>query len=448
MSARVFIIIMTIVHLFSMSLKVYLTESQKKRRLSKDVSVFFSSERYSEYMNYFADSCKIRFFFAGVSSLAVIALYSTDVFRVIDNITKGKQYNAFFISFFIFNVGRWIADAYFEYSDTHFIREKYHLDMHIDREKDSILSITLRKIVNITKDIGLRLLIILLAERVSINFKTSSPTFGNAVLYATFVILVPLTFSLALAAAFYIFSYWRFKESYTFKPMPRGNLRRKIEALQINSPKKLKRIYIYNESKWSTAKKVFFSPIPWKRELVIADNYLTDNLEKELLAVLSHNFFYLKQRKTGFLLLLIIGLIAFVGATIGMSHRTEVNEWFYDWIRESFCISSVNYYLYIELALAVILPFRKLVGIVLNYFSRRNEFQADLEVVKNGYGKELIAILIDQSSEKLINFDPHPILEFLDYSQPGLVRRIYSIQAALNSMIPGLESHSQYLKIP
>ena len=125
MSARVYIILVTVVSLFSMSIKVYLTETQKKRRLPKNVSVFFSPERYNEYMNYFADSCKIRFFFAGVSSLGVIALYSTDVFQAIENITKDNRYNAFFISYFIFNVGRWIADIHFDYCDTHIIRAKY-----------------------------------------------------------------------------------------------------------------------------------------------------------------------------------------------------------------------------------------------------------------------------------------------------------------------------------
>ena len=69
--------------------------------------------------------------------------------------------------------------------------------------------------------------------------------------------------------------------------MPDGDLRVKIMSLQEGSKKKVRKIYIYDESKKSTSKNAFLLKFLWHREFGIADNFMNENEEEELLAVLS-----------------------------------------------------------------------------------------------------------------------------------------------------------------
>lgn len=65
-----------------------------------------------------------------------------------------------------------------------------------------------------------------------------------------------------------------------------------------------------------------------------------------------------------------------------------------------------------------------------NYKSRRNEYEADMEAVKNGLGEELITTFSKMTSDELIDLNPHPLLECLDFDHPGMYRRISYIREA------------------
>ena len=94
-----------------------------------------------------------------------------------------------------------------------------------------------------------------------------------------------------------VFHYFLMKKRYTFTPLPEGDLRDKISALLVGCKKEVSEIYIYDESKKSTEKNAFLLKLLWHREFGIADNFVNENDERELLAVLSHEIGHLKHRK-------------------------------------------------------------------------------------------------------------------------------------------------------
>ena len=100
------------------------------------------------------------------------------------------------------------------------------------------------------------------------------------------------------------------------------------------------------------------------------------------------------------------------------------------WVRRSFGITVNNYYLLMTVISSVLLPVLKIAGIFTNYRSRSEEYEADREAVKNGYGEDLIATFKRLSSDELVNVDPHPLLEALEYDHPGMYRRIKAIREA------------------
>ena len=53
-----------------------------------------------------------------------------------------------------------------------------------------------------------------------------------------------------------------------------------------------------------------------------------------------------------------------------------------------------------------------------------------MEAVKNGLGEELITTFSKMTSDELIDLNPHPVLEWLDFDHPGMYRRISYIREA------------------
>ena len=71
-----------------------------------------------------------------------------------------------------------------------------------------------------------------------------------------------------------------------------------------------------------------------------------------------------------------------------------------------------------------------LVNVFESYKSKWEEYEADREAVKNGYGEVLITTFKTLSSDELVNVNPHPFIEFTQYDHPGMYRRIKAIKEA------------------
>jgi STE24 endopeptidase len=210
----------------------------------------------------------------------------------------------------------------------------------------------------------------------------------------------------------------------------RGELKDKIWKLQEDSKKKVKEIYIYNESKKSTTKNAFLIKLPWRREFGIADNFINENAEDELLAVLSHEVGHLKHKKNiwdfigyGFCIIFWIAIVCIVA-------NPQICLWINAWVRDSFGIAGNNYYLIMVVYLDIITPIMFLIRVYGSYQSRCAEYEADREAVRNGYAEEMIHTFKSMSKDELINVNPHPFIEFTEYSHPGMYHRIKAIRAA------------------
>ena len=86
------------------------------------------------------------------------------------------------------------------------------------------------------------------------------------------------------------------RKKYTFTEMEDGELRSQIEAYASEAKKKVRHIKIYDESKKSNDKNAFLLKFLWIREFGIADNFINENSEDELLAVLLHEIGHLKHK--------------------------------------------------------------------------------------------------------------------------------------------------------
>ena len=100
-------------------------------------------------------------------------------------------------------------------------------------------------------------------------------------------------------------------------------------------------------------------------------------------------------------------------------------------IFQAFGFDRVNYgfalILIMSVEFALIAP---LFGLAVNWHSRRAEYRADAQAVKEGYGDALISGLKKLAKENFADLSPHPLLVKLEYSHPTLSQRIDAINKA------------------
>lgn len=430
MDARALILLVTLLKLGSGFFKQRLADRQRRLPLPPEVSDVYDAERYRRYLGYVAEHKKLGLAESAVSLLILMGLLYSGLYGPIERTCGGNPYLILFATFGLFRAAEILPEIAFSWYDTFRIEEKYGLNKMDEKEfaRHTALSILSEAVLSLS----LLLLFAFVGEHLP------QWTDGFSLAPGRVVLLVAGIAALTAAAVLLLslFSLFILKRQYHFTPFPEGGLKDKIMALQEGSRKKVRILNVYDESRKSTAKNAFLLKSLWHREFGIADNFLTENADRELLAVLSHEIGHLKHRKNALDLLRYAAIgLAFALFALLLRHPSPV-LCLTAWTRESFGIAKNNYVLLTEVLGAVLTPAGFAAGLIGNYRSRREEYEADREAVKNGYGEELIATFKRISSDELVNVNPHPVIEFLDYDHPGMANRIRAIRSAAAQAAP------------
>ena len=424
MSARLLLVLFMALTIVYDLVTMVMADRQRKKPLPPEVADVYDADRYRQYLAYVADNRRCLLIVRAVTFIVNTALYYSRLYPTLERLTGGNPYWVYLLSLLVFEVVGNVIDTVDGYYTTFVIREKYGLNRQ-DRKgffKDTALDI----LQNMVVMVGLGMIFTFVGEHMAAWTDGFTVSLGRALLIAVAVAAVIAAFVVGAS----LISLWVLKKQYTFTPMPEGDLRTKVMALQEGSKKKVRIVNVYDESKKSTSKNAFLLKFLWHREFGIADNFINENAEDELLAVLSHEVGHLKHKKN-LLNLLSYGILAaafalFVLAVHAPGALLKINAW----TRDSFGIAGNNYYLLIGVYMCFFTPVSHAVGIFENFRSRREEYEADREAVRNGYGEALIATFKQVSSDELVNVDPHPVIEFLEYDHPGMYRRIKAIREA------------------
>jgi STE24 endopeptidase len=209
------------------------------------------------------------------------------------------------------------------------------------------------------------------------------------------------------------------------KPLEEGELRTAIETFAAKAGFSLKNIFVIDGSKRSTKANAYFTGFGPKKRVVLYDTLIEQLTVDEVVAVLAHEVGHYKHKHVAgavavslietfvllFLLSLFLGLPV-SAAILGVS-------------ASSFHIGVVVFGLLYQ-------PVSLLLGLVMNVFSRRHEYQADAFAVKYGLGNELISGLKKISVQALSNLNPHPAYVFVHYSHPTLLQRAEKVQETIS----------------
>ena len=208
-----------------------------------------------------------------------------------------------------------------------------------------------------------------------------------------------------------------------FTPLPDGELKEGITALLEKNGYKVRAIQVMDASRRSTKSNAYFTGFGKMKTIVLYDTLVAAMTTDEILAVFAHEMGHglhkdtLKNQALTFLQMLALGLLAW--ATLR-----------YPEIFRSFGFEGVNYgfavLLILSVEFALVSP---LFGLVMSWFSRRAEYRADAQAVKEGYGAALVSALKKLAKENFSDLSPSPILVALEYSHPTLSQRIEAIEA-------------------
>lgn len=421
-SARIFILLISFIGRIYDYILTKMADEQRKKPLPEEVADIYDAERYQTYLKYTADQKKLRNKYKAINLIFDVIIIMSPMYAYFDKLCGHNPYLVFLATYMVIWVISTVIDTFASYEVTFGIMEKYGLNKKDLKEfvKDEVLNDSLGLILSV----GLLEMFTFIGEHMNAWTSGFSIGYTKSILLFLAVVLVLYLF---LCAAKGI-SYLALRKQYQFTPLEEGELKDKINKLQEGSKKKVKKIYVYNESKKTTTKNAFLLKLMWHREFGIADNFMNENAESELLAVLSHEIGHLKHKKN-ILNFIDYGIKAVMAAVVLLLMiKPDVVLAINAWVRTSFALQTNNYYLLFAVFSGIITPVFYLNGVFDAYRSRWEEYEADREAVKNGYGEDLIRTFKNLSSDELVNVNPHPFIEFVEYDHPGMYQRIKAIR--------------------
>lgn len=397
----------------------------RKKPLPYEVSDIYDEDRYRSFIEYEEDHDHLRLVERALN-IVLIGFYLFSPFlSYVDHLPFNVYGRTLFTMLIVFIIDK-VIDISCEYYATFVIEEKFNknkktLQLFI---KDEVIEILMDSLLTF----GLTAIFIFFFEHIvkwTNNFSFSySQSFGfTVILLGVLCILYLILMGI---------SYLYLQTQYTFTELEEGELRTSIEDLMKDCPKKVRHIKVYDESKKSTGKNAFLLKILWFREFGIADNFLDENSYRELLAVLSHEIGHLKHKKNIFNYMKYFVLVCLFFLVVYFIPHGHLGILFSDSILKSFHLTHMNYDVVFTSISYLCTPLFYIISFYMNYVSRREEYEADDQAVKNGYGKELIDTFKRLSSDELIDVYPADFIELTSYDHPGMYHRIKHIEEKIS----------------
>ena len=397
------VLILMVVYLYGLFLDV-LRYRSAHNPVPKNVADVYDADTYLKWKAYHGEKVRFGILTAAVSFVVDLVLILTDAYAAFARLFPDQVWWQLFAVMLLSALAT-LPLIPFSWYDTMHIEEKYGFNRTSgktffgDKVKEFILNLMLM--------VGLASMVMGLHK-----------SFGDWLILAFAVFAT-------LFLLFITFLYPFFSRIFNkFTPLPDGELKEGITKLLEKNGYKVRAIQVMDASRRSTKSNAYFTGFGKMKTIVLYDTLVAAMTTDEILAVFAHEMGHglhrdtLKNHILTFLQMLVLGLLAW--ATL---RHPEIFR--------SFGFEGVNYgfavLLMMSVEFALIAP---LFGLVMSWFSRRAEYRADQQAVKEGYGPALVSALKKLAKENFSDLSPSPVLVALEYSHPTLSQRIDAIEAA------------------
>ncbi|MCB0465151.1 MAG: M48 family metallopeptidase, partial [Aequorivita sp.] len=204
-------------------------------------------------------------------------------------------------------------------------------------------------------------------------------------------------------------------------PLEEGSLRSQIETYASKVGFTLDKIFVIDGSKRSTKANAYFSGFGSEKRVTLYDTLIKDLNEEEIVAVLAHEVGHYKRNH---IIINLIMAIITTGFTLWLLSLFIGNPL----LSEALNVPQPSFHIGLIAFGVLYSPISGITSLLMNYLSRKFEYQAD-NFAKNTYsGPPLISGLKKLSKNSLSNLTPHPLYVFAHYSHPTLLQRFRNLK--------------------
>ncbi|WP_339923469.1 M48 family metallopeptidase [uncultured Cyclobacterium sp.] len=204
-------------------------------------------------------------------------------------------------------------------------------------------------------------------------------------------------------------------------PLEDGELKDAITSYANSVDFSLKNVFVMDGSKRSSKANAFFSGFGKRKKVVLFDTLIKQHTQEELVAVLAHEIGHYQKGhiKTGMLAgILQTGLILYILSLFIFSEPLSL----------ALGGNQMAVHLNIIGFTMLFTPISMILGMGMNYLSRKNEFEADGFAKTTFSGPPLAKALKTLSVKTLSDINPHPLYVFINYSHPPLMQRLAALE--------------------
>ena len=384
----------------------YLNAGMRSENLPEKLKGICDEEEYRKTQLYEKDNLKLSFWSSSFNLVIIIVMIVAGGFAFLDTISRSVSSNNVVIALVFFGITGFASDLLnlpFSWFDTFVIEKKYGFN-----------TMTIR--TYITDHLKSWFIAVLIGAPVLglitwIYYKTGKGFWLYAWgLITAFSIFINFFYSQLIVPIFN-------KQT----PLIESPLRKKIEAFAKKAGFMLKNIYVIDGSKRSTKANAYFSGFGSKKRIVLFDTLIKEMSDEEIVAVLAHEIGHYKKKhvlRSMVFSVILTGLMLFLFSLVIDSPL----------LSRAMGAEVPSFHLGLIVFGILYSPLSLLIGLVTNYVSRNNEFEAD-RFVHDNYDPEILASALKKLSVKnLSNMIPHPAYVFFHYSHPPLLERLAKLE--------------------
>ena len=373
--------------------------------LPNDVSDVYDINEYQQSQSYKKSNHNFSKITSLFSLITTLLFFFFDGFSIVDEIARGFSNNIIIITLIFFGIiiiGSDIISIPFSLYKTFVIEEKFGFNK------------STKKLFFLDKIKGLLMTIILGGSILSIITWFYEFT-GNYFWIYTWLLIT--TFSVFLNMFYSKLIVPLFNEQTILEE---GDLKNEIVKYVNSVGFKANNIYVLNGSKRSTKANAYFSGFGNQKRITLYDTLINDLENNEIVAVLAHEVGHYKRKHILYNLTSSIILTGFALFVLSLFIKTPLLSLALGVSHPSFHIGLIAFGILYS-------PVSQILGVFMNYMSRKFEYQADNYAKKTFSASPLISSLKKLSKNSLSNLTPHYLYVFFHFSHPTLLDRIKNL---------------------
>lgn len=373
--------------------------------LPNDVSDVYDINEYQQSQSYKKTNHNFSKITSLFSLITTLLFFFFNGFSIVDEIARGFSNNIIIITLIFFGIiiiGSDIISIPFSLYKTFVIEEKFGFNK------------STKKLFFLDKIKGLLMTIILGGSILSIITWFYEFT-GNYFWIYTWLLIT--TFSVFLNMFYSKLIVPLFNEQTILEE---GDLKNEIVKYVNSVGFKANNIYVLNGSKRSTKANAYFSGFGNQKRITLYDTLINDLENNEIVAVLAHEVGHYKRKHILYNLTSSIILTGFALFVLSLFIKTPILSLALGVSHPSFHIGLIAFGILYS-------PVSQILGVFMNYMSRKFEYQADNYAKKTFSASPLISSLKKLSKNSLSNLTPHYLYVFFHFSHPTLLDRIKNL---------------------